>query len=171
MRGRACGRVLTAQNSLTPSDRAAVMSASITQKEVFTAIVSLLGEGKNPHHLNVRKALGGRGSGPHLSRFIRAFYAQYGRTMVHPPKVHPPKRRVEESFDQLLTSLRTAKRPEPHEGTAAYLTAVFECIGTNLDQIFVALMNWESELNCREERLSHLEPKLRNKKSAAPLTK
>ncbi len=85
--------------------------------------------------------------------------------------VHPPKRRVEESFDQLLTSLRTVKRLEPHEGTAAYLTAVFECIGTNLDQIFVALMNWESELNCREERLSHLEPKLRNKKSAARLTK
>ncbi len=137
------------------------MSASITQEEVYTAIVSLLDEGKNPHHLNVRKALGGRGSGPHLSRFIRAFYAQYGRAMVH-----PPKRRVEESFDQLLTSLRTVKRPEPHEGTAAYLTAVFECVGTNLDQIFVALMNWESELNCREERLSHLEPKLRSKKSA-----
>jgi hypothetical protein len=137
------------------------MSASISQEEVFTAIVSLLEEGRTPHHLNVRKALGGRGSGPHLSRFIRAFYAQHGRTLAH-----PPKRRVEESFDQLLTSLRTVKRPEPHEGTAAYLTTVFECIGTNLDQIFVALMTWETELNCREERLSYLEPRFRTQKSA-----
>lgn len=60
------------------------MRDPINQDEAFSAIISLLHRGLFSTQRNVRRELGGRGSGPELKGFVEAFYAQYGRHLVLP---------------------------------------------------------------------------------------
>ncbi|WP_440986274.1 DNA-binding protein (plasmid) [Xanthomonas sontii] len=53
-------------------------ASRITSAEVFAAIEQLLAAGQAPTHMSVREVLGGRGSGPVLSRLIARWFAEHG---------------------------------------------------------------------------------------------
>lgn len=53
-------------------------SSRITSTEVFDAIEKLLAAGQPPTHMSVREMLGGRGSGPVLSKFIARWFEEHG---------------------------------------------------------------------------------------------
>ncbi|APO93351.1 DNA-binding protein [Xanthomonas vesicatoria] len=55
-----------------------VETTRITSTEVSDAIEKLLAEGQAPTHMSVREVLGGRGSGPVLSKFIGKWFEEHG---------------------------------------------------------------------------------------------
>ncbi|WP_372364223.1 DNA-binding protein (plasmid) [Xanthomonas sp. NCPPB 3583] len=55
-----------------------VETSRITSAEVFDAIEKLLADGQAPTHMSVREVLGGRGSGPVLSKFIARWFEEHG---------------------------------------------------------------------------------------------
>ncbi|WP_267122763.1 DNA-binding protein [Xanthomonas sacchari] len=54
-------------------------ASRITSTEVFDAIEKLLAAGQAPTHMSVREVLGGRGSGPVLSRLINRWFTEHGQ--------------------------------------------------------------------------------------------
>ncbi|MCD0261698.1 DNA-binding protein [Xanthomonas campestris] len=60
-----------------------VESNRITSTEVFDAIEKLLAAGQAPTHMSVREVLGGRGSGPVLSKFIARWFEEHGAEFFH----------------------------------------------------------------------------------------
>lgn len=125
------------------------MPASVTKCEVFAAIESLLANGKQPHHLNVRAALGGRGSGPALSAFIAAWYLEAAAVLAGRPSSV-----VETAVADLSAALADLVEGDAQGNAIANLPSAFERIGLTLDQLIVVLQAWESDLQRRECILS-----------------
>ncbi len=121
------------------------MPDSVTKGEAFAAIESLLANGKPPHHLNVRAALGGRGSGPTLSRFVAAWFAERAALLAGRPSSV-----ADMALADVIAALKSLGEPDAQGNVLANLPSAFERIGLTLDQLFIVLHAWESDLERRE---------------------
>lgn len=122
------------------------MASSVTQEEVFASIEALLERGECPHCLNVRRELGGRGSGPAVSRMIGAWYEKYGPSITNP---EPPSSMVQEAFRDVIaafdiSALRTDENP------GATMSDAIMRIGTTLAQLYLVMDAWEADLARRD---------------------
>lgn len=138
----------------------------VTDEEVYLAIASLVEDGVPPNHINVRKALGGRGSGPDLSRRIRAWYQEFGPGMIHRLAAEraevaqeSPPGLVAQTADEIVFALKTwaaELKADPNRGAGEIFVDVFGKIGSLLDKMLV----WERELDREAADLASLRARL-----------
>ncbi|MBK0012090.1 hypothetical protein [Stenotrophomonas sp. S41] len=149
------------------------MANSVTDKEVYLAIASLVENGVPPDHINVREALGGRGSGPELSKNIDAWYREFGPTLMSrliksraEAAQNPPPGLVAETAGEILSALQSFNsglKDDPNRSMGDVLVFAFDKIGSLLSK----LQAWEGELHREADRLALLKARLK----AAPRPK
>jgi len=130
------------------------------------AIASLLEEGVPPNCINVRKALGGRGSGADLSKKISAWYREFGPSVIDRIASKraeiaqgSPRGLVIHTADDVVIALQklTSKRnADPNRGVEEVFVDVFGRIGNLLDK----MLAWEHELDREAVQLSALRARL-----------
>ncbi|WP_099470286.1 DNA-binding protein [Stenotrophomonas maltophilia] len=76
-------------------------STRITHDEAFQAIEQLVAAGRTPNHLTLRDKLGGRGSGPTLSRFLDEWYAEFGPRLAAGADGAKRRRPIDRVGDQI----------------------------------------------------------------------
>lgn len=118
------------------------------------------------HHINVREALGGRGSGPDLSRRISTWYREFGPTMIHRLAAEraevaqeSPPGLVADTADEIVFALKTwtaELKADPNRGAGEIFVDVFGKIGSLLDEMFA----WERELGREAAELTSLRARL-----------
>ncbi|MBB3923692.1 DNA-binding protein [Xanthomonas arboricola] len=117
----------------------------IRSSEVSDAIEKLLSLGQTPTHMSVRESLGGRGSGPVLSKFIARWFAENGPAFFDKAKARSATADIRSQFqsaaDEALRKL---------DATQAERVAALEARASALDQRDVDLLTRETRLDQRE---------------------
>lgn len=142
------------------------MASAVTDEEVYLAIASLLEDGVPPNHINVRKALGGRGSGPNLSRKISAWYRDFGPDMTSrlarsraEKAQNSPSGLVASTADEIasaLQSLVSELKGDPNRSLGDIFADAFDRIGILLSKLYA----WECELDRQAAELASLKARL-----------
>jgi len=142
------------------------MANSVTDEEVYLAIALLVENGVPPNHVNVREALGGRGSGPQLSKKIDAWYRKFGPSMLSRLTAsraeeagNSPSGLVAETAGEILSALQSLKselKNDPSRGIGDILAFAFNKIGSLLSK----LQAWECELHREAAELALLKARL-----------
>jgi len=164
---RTCGREVKGENQkLGTTAWGWGVAKPVTDEEVYLAIASLVEDGVPPNHINVRDALGGRGSGPDLSRRIRAWYQEFGPGMIHRLAAEraevaqeSPPGLVAQTADEIVFALKTwaaELKADPNRGAGEIFVDVFGRIGSLLDKMLV----WERELDREAADLASLRARL-----------
>lgn len=126
------------------------MASSVTQEEVFASIESLLERGECPHCLNVRRELGGRGSGPAVSRMIGAWYEKYGPNITNPKSPHSM---VQEAFRDVIAAIDISALGMDENPPQTMSDALMH-IGTTLAQLYLVMEAWEADLARRDAAMA-----------------
>lgn len=142
------------------------MAKPVTDEEVYFAIASLLEDGIPPNYITVREALGGRGSGPDLSRRIDAWYREFGPGMMRRLAAkraeisqESPPGLVADTADEIVSGLQTFSseiKADPGRGAGEMFEFVFDKIARLLDK----LLAWERQLELEEVELASLKARL-----------
>jgi hypothetical protein len=143
----------------------------IQEEEVFQAIEQLLVAGKTPTHLTVRAQLGGRGSGPVLSRLIALWFNEHGPNCVAGAVEARGRKPVEDLGAQVRQMLKDAERQvsDAERDRKATLDAreqQLQELAVLLESREAALIAAQSKLADREAEQAHLLAELRSDKAS-----
>ncbi|HFF3781970.1 MULTISPECIES: hypothetical protein [Stenotrophomonas] len=142
------------------------MAKTVTDAEVYIAIASLLKDGIPPNYITVREALGGRGSGPDLSRRIAAWYREFGPGMMQRLAAkraeisqESPPGLVANTAGEIVSALQAFSseiKADPGRGAGEMIEDVFEKIA----RLFDKMLAWERQLELQEVELTSLRARL-----------
>lgn len=122
-------------------------TTNITRADAFAAIEALISSGQAPTHISLRSGLGGRGSGPVLSRFIADWFAAYGMDII--PRVAAA--RAQHPTRQLAATLAASEQIKAAaEEAARVISDAEQARIRELDTRDAALTERELRLDERE---------------------
>jgi len=137
-----------------------IVARPISNEDVYLAVEQLVGDGLPPTQANVRRVLGGKGSGPTISRGIDSWFREFG-PLAMPLKASagPASLAAKESACEVASCLEamTAQlKTNPHQDVGELFRYVLERAGSLLEK----MVAWESELDQRAADLEALRASL-----------
>lgn len=137
-----------------------IVARPISNEDVYLAVEQLLRDGLPPTQANVRRALGGKGSGLTLSRGIDSWFREFGRAaMSLRASAGPASLMAKESACEVASCLEamTAQlKTDPHQDIGELFRYVLERSGDLLEKLVAR----ERELDQRAADLETLRASL-----------
>lgn len=138
----------------------AIVARPISNEDVYSAVEQLVGDGLPPTQANVRRLLGGKGSGPTLSRGIDSWFREFGPlAMPLRASAGPASLMAKESAREVASCLETMTvqlKTNPHQDIGELFRYVLERAGSLLEN----MLAWECELDQRAADLEKLRASL-----------